>query len=112
MPLHSSAARAVAEIFDSYQTGMRDAARRAARHFAERDWVGARATASSRLTLYGARVNDAIARVDTVLGPRADLDGWAATRDAYAAEIEGREEIKKEILKRLKAPDPMRPQRK
>ncbi|HET7459136.1 MAG TPA: bifunctional isocitrate dehydrogenase kinase/phosphatase [Gemmatimonadaceae bacterium] len=86
------AARAIVEVFDAYQAGMRDSARRAARHFAERDWVAARAESTRRLTLYGARVNEAIARVDAVLGASADREAWAATRDAFAAKVAGRDD--------------------
>ena len=83
-----AAARAIVEVFDDYQAGLRDTAR----HFAERDWVAARADSTHRLTLYGARVDDAIARADALLGGRADRDGWAATREAFAAEVAGRDD--------------------
>lgn len=86
------AARAVAEVFDSYQAGVRETARRAARHFAERDWIAARVDSTDRLTLYGARVCEAIARVDALLGPRAGRGRWSAVREAYAAEVEGRDD--------------------
>jgi len=84
------AARAVVEVFDRYHAGVRETARRAARHFAERDWVAARADSADRLTLYGAKVNEAIASVDALLGEPVTIEGWAATREAFAAEVEGR----------------------
>ena len=89
---HRLAARDMALVFDSYAAGVRETARRAARHFSEHDWVAARADSTDRLTLYGAKVNEAIARVDAQLGARADLAGWSATREAYAAEVEGRDD--------------------
>lgn len=82
----------MAQVFDGYQAGVRATARRAARHFAERDWIAARADATDRLTLYGAKVAEAIARVDALLGARAGREGWAATREAYAAEVDGRDD--------------------
>ena len=88
----AAAARAMVELFDDYQAGVRETARRAARHFAERDWVAARADSTDRLTLYGAKVFEAIARVDALLGAGADEEGWAATRDAYATEVAGRDD--------------------
>ena len=89
---HLLAARDVAAVFDAYQTGVRDTARRAARHFAEHDWIAARADSTDRLTLYGAKVNEAIARVDAVLGAGAGVAEWARVREAYAAEVETRDD--------------------
>ena len=86
------AARDMAAVFDAYQQGVRDTARRAARHFAEHDWVAARADSTDRLTLYGAKVNEVIARVDAVLGAGASVGDWAAVREAYAAEVDGRDD--------------------
>jgi hypothetical protein len=86
------AARDMAAVFDGYQQGVRDTARRAARHFAEHDWLAARADSTDRLTLYGAKVNEAIARVDALLGAGAAVADWAAVREAYAAEVEGRDD--------------------
>lgn len=86
------AARDMAAVFDAYQEGVRATARRAAGHFAEHDWLAARADSTDRLTLYGAKVNEAIARVDARLGAGASVADWAKVREAYATEVEGRDD--------------------
>ncbi|MHB1263935.1 MAG: bifunctional isocitrate dehydrogenase kinase/phosphatase [Gemmatimonadaceae bacterium] len=85
-----AAARAILAAFEEYQAGVHAIARRAAIHFAARDWAAARADATARLRIYGDLVRRAIAEADAIVGPSDPRGGWSAARDRYAAEVAGR----------------------
>jgi isocitrate dehydrogenase kinase/phosphatase len=84
-------ARALRDVFDEYHGSFRGITRRAARHFRARDWLSVRDEATARLRLYGRSVDRAIVEVGKRAGRKiGDRPLWVATRDAYAAEVEGR----------------------
>jgi isocitrate dehydrogenase kinase/phosphatase len=87
---HAVAARA-AHAFAAWDNDFRWATRRAGARFAARDWAGAEADAGRRLALWYRWVDAAAADARRYLAAAVgDRALWAAARDAYAGEVEGR----------------------
>ena len=79
------------DVFDEYHESFRAAARRSARHFRARDWLGARNEATNRLRLYGRNVDHAIAQVSKrARDARTERAHWVAMRDEYAVLVDQR----------------------
>jgi isocitrate dehydrogenase kinase/phosphatase len=95
MAVRSATARAVgaaaARAYAAWDSDFRWATRRAGARFAARDWAGAEADAARRLALWYRWVDAAAGDARRYLGAAAgDRALWAAARDAYAGEVDGR----------------------
>jgi isocitrate dehydrogenase kinase/phosphatase len=79
--LAASTARLIAVAFAEYHDEFRAAGREAGRDFLERDWVGARERATTRLALYGRHLRRTLEAVDRHAGARArDRELWVSLR--------------------------------
>jgi isocitrate dehydrogenase kinase/phosphatase len=88
-----AAAAAAARAYAAWDSDFRWATRRAGARFAARDWAGAEADAARRLALWYRWVDAAVADARRYLGAAVgDRALWAAARDAYAAEVDGRDD--------------------
>jgi isocitrate dehydrogenase kinase/phosphatase len=86
-------AAAAARAFAAWDSDFRWATRRAGARFAARDWAGAEADAGRRLALWYLRVDAAAADARRYLGGAVgDRALWRAARDAYAADVDARDD--------------------
>lgn len=86
----SEAAALLVDAFADYDARFADITRRAARHFARRDWAAARRDAVARIELYDQCVGETFSRLEARLGERIFAHAlWIDIRRAYAARIAG-----------------------
>ena len=87
-------AAAVASIhsaYEQYERGFEEITRRARSRFELRDWSGAQADATERLTLYKTHVDAAVADVQDILEDGVmERTAWAAMKSQHASRIAGR----------------------
>ncbi len=85
---------AVASIhaaYEKYERGFEEITRRAQGRFERRDWSGAQADATERLTLYKAHVDAAVADVHDILADGVmERTVWAAMKSDHALRTDGR----------------------
>ncbi|MGH7528595.1 MAG: bifunctional isocitrate dehydrogenase kinase/phosphatase, partial [Gemmatimonadales bacterium] len=90
----AAAAEAVAAIhaaYDRYKRGFERITRRARERFERRDWLGAQADATERLTLYKVHLDGAVADVRDLLRDAVmERTLWAAMKAHHAAGAAGR----------------------
>ncbi|MEM1079953.1 MAG: bifunctional isocitrate dehydrogenase kinase/phosphatase [Pseudomonadota bacterium] len=86
--------RAVAlmvDAFDDYNARFSDITRRAARHFAHRDWQAQQRSATERIGLYDVCIAETIDRLEHCLNERLLAKAlWLDIRTGYAAQVEQR----------------------
>jgi len=81
-------ALAIRDAFADYNKRFAEITRRAAQHFAARDWPGARADAVGRIELYDRCIHEITIALRSHLGDRAqDRRLWAAVRKRYSTLI-------------------------
>src|SRR5712691_2112307 len=89
-----NAAAAVAAIhaaFERYHRGFEEITRRARDRFERRDWLGAQADATERLTLYKVHLDGAVSDVrDTLQDAVMERTLWAAMKALHAGGTRGR----------------------
>ena len=80
----------IAHGFERYHREFLQVTGRAKRRFEQRDWTGGQADARERLELYGRVIDELVAGLRTLLGPRAQ-DGalWSAIRAEHSQSVVG-----------------------
>src|SRR3954462_13722135 len=82
---------AIHAAYERYHRGFEEITRRARGRFEQRDWLGAQADATERLTLYKVHVDGAVADVHDILQDAVmERTLWAAMRAFHAAGSRGR----------------------
>jgi isocitrate dehydrogenase kinase/phosphatase len=85
------AVQSIRSAYDGYERGFEEITARAQRRFEQRDWSGAQADASERLTLYKTHVDAAVADVQDVLEDGVmERTVWAAMKSLHARQIAAR----------------------
>jgi isocitrate dehydrogenase kinase/phosphatase len=99
-PAIGNAAAAVAAIhagYERYHHGFEEITRRARDRFERRDWLGAQADATERLTLYKVHLDGAVSDVHDILQDAVmERTLWAAMRALHAVGTEGRPDVELE----------------
>lgn len=84
----AAAAALLVDAFADYNARFADITRRAARHFARRDWLAGRRDAVARMELYDQCVGETFSRLEARLGERIFAHAlWVEIRRAYAGRI-------------------------
>lgn len=84
----AAAAALLVDAFADYNARFADITRRAARHFARRDWLAGRRDAVVRMELYDQCVGETFSRLEARLGERIFAHAlWVEIRRAYAERI-------------------------
>jgi isocitrate dehydrogenase kinase/phosphatase len=87
----SAAVASIHAAYENYERGFEEITRRAQRRFERRDWSGAQADATERLTLYKAHVDAAVADVHDILKDGVmERTVWAAMKSDHAHCTAGR----------------------
>jgi isocitrate dehydrogenase kinase/phosphatase len=88
--VEQAAARRIFDAFRAYNRRFRENTRRAARHFAARDWRASRQDAVLRIELYNEAVTATMKTLAAMLGSEfADRESWSRIKNRFAATIEG-----------------------
>src|SRR5918994_5792606 len=88
------AVQSIRSAYDGYERGFEEITARAQRRFEQRDWSGAQADASERLTIYKTHVDAAVADVQDVLEDGVmERTVWAAMKSAHGNLIRGRSDL-------------------
>ena len=81
----STAVASIHAAYDEYARGFTEITRRARQRFENRDWAGAQADASERLTLYKAHLDAAVSDVRDILADAVmERTVWAAMKSEHA----------------------------
>ena len=87
----SAAVTCIYSAYERYLAGFEEVTRRARSRFERRDWSGAQADATERLTLYKTHVDAAVSDVRDILEDGVmERTVWAAMKSQHACRIEGR----------------------
>ena len=87
----SAAVASIHSAYEKYASGFEEITRRAQTRFERRDWSGAQADGTERLTLYKAHVDAAVADVHDILEDGVmERTAWAAMRSEHARHATGR----------------------
>ena len=87
----SAAVASIHAAYEKYERGFEEITRRAQSRFERRDWSGAQADATERLTLYKAHVDAAVADVHDILADGVmERTVWAAMKSDHAGRTAGR----------------------
>jgi len=87
----SAAVASIHAAYENYEHGFEEITRRAQSRFERRDWSGAQADATERLTLYKAHVDAAVADVHDILEDGVmERTVWAAMKSDHARRAAGR----------------------
>jgi len=87
----SAAVASIHAAYEKYEHGFEEITRRAQSRFERRDWSGAQADATERLTLYKAHVDAAVADVHDILEDGVmERTVWAAMKSDHARRAAGR----------------------
>ena len=81
-------AQTVQSMFDRYLAEFENITRRARDRFLDRDWSGSNADAAARLHLYTEVLNDLVARIEQLMGPKLqERKIWTAIKAVYSSLI-------------------------
>src|SRR5688572_5288873 len=84
----SAAVASIHAAYENYERGFEEITRRAQSRFERRDWSGAQADATERLTLYKAHVDAAVSDVRDILDDGVmERTVWAAMKSQHGREI-------------------------
>ena len=87
----SAAVASIHRAYEKYERGFEEITRRAQRRFEERDWSGAQADGTERLTLYKAHLDAAVADVHDILEDGVmERTVWGAMKLQHARHAGGR----------------------
>lgn len=87
----SAAVASIHAAYEKYERGFEEVTRRAQTRFERRDWSGAQADATERLTLYKAHLDAAVADVHDILEDAVmERTVWAAMKADHARRTAGR----------------------
>jgi len=87
----ATAVSSIHAAYERYERGFEEITRRAQSRFERRDWAGAQADATERLTLYRAHVDAAVADVHDILEDGImERTVWAAMKSDHARRAAGR----------------------
>jgi isocitrate dehydrogenase kinase/phosphatase len=88
--LAEQTANIIRRAFDTYKTRFKDITLRAKVRFKNRDWHGMQADSAERLDLYKKVIDETVAEVRQLLGPRLeDTRVWATAKVNYAGLVAG-----------------------
>jgi isocitrate dehydrogenase kinase/phosphatase len=92
--VEDAAAAVIADTFHEYVSRFRQLTRRARAHFETQDWQAMQRDSARRFDLYTEAVNEGLAKLLALLGPRAeDRPSWTALREAFAARVATRWDV-------------------
>lgn len=87
----AAAVASIRSAYERYEHGFEEVTGRAQSRFERRDWSGAQADATERLTLYKTHVDAAVADVQDILEDGVmERTVWAAMKSQHARQISGR----------------------
>jgi isocitrate dehydrogenase kinase/phosphatase len=87
----SAAVASIHAAYEKYERGFEEITRRAQRRFERRDWSGAQADATERLTLYKTHLDAAVADVHDILEDGVmERTVWAAMKSEHGGHAAGR----------------------